>query len=105
MVLVRDDQPTSGAGVTVAAAPEATGRVFVRFADGQRAADATAQLRAAGYEIERTLSWAPNALWVRPAPDRDGRATDPEAGLHALARIPGVVKVEPELLRPRAHKE
>jgi hypothetical protein len=93
----------SDGAVTAGAPPVATGRVFVRFADGMVAAEAADKLRAAGYEIERALDWAPNAIWVRPdegPSGRKGRPADPRA----LEKIPGVVKVEPELLRPRAKK-
>jgi hypothetical protein len=72
-------------------------RVFVRFAEGRVAADAGAALRAAGYEIERVPAWAPHTAWVRP------HATTPPDP-DALARIPGVVLVEPESQLPRAKK-
>jgi len=77
----------------------ASGRSFVRVAEGRHIQELSEPLRAAGYAIEAAPPWAPHAAWLK--------ASTPAAGLQGLtrlARIPGVVHVEPELLRPRARR-
>jgi len=77
----------------------ASGRSFVRLAEGRRIEELAEPLRAAGYAIDTAPPWAPHAAWLK--------ASSPAAGLTGLARlagIAGVEHVEPELLRPRAHK-
>jgi len=80
-------------------APEApgtaTGRVFARFREGTKAADQAAALADAGYDIDTVPPWAPHAAWLRP---RAG------ASFERLGRVAGLEHVEPETLRPRAHK-
>lgn len=78
-----------------------TGRVFVRFADGIRADRHRKQFEAAGFDIDRMLSYAPNAVWLRPTTGGVARALP---GLAALAKLPGVAHVEPQLLLERALK-
>lgn len=77
------------------------GEVFVRFAEPTRAADRTADLAAAGYEVSKTLPWAPQAVWVRA---RSGGIADALANLSRLEAIPGVVRVEPQMLGLRAQR-
>jgi hypothetical protein len=98
---------TDRAGPDVTQATTPTGRVFVRFTEDRIAADAAAQLRAAGYEIERTVSWAPHTVWVRPHASKspaDARATPTAPDVAPLLQIPGVVSAEPEILRPRVRR-
>ena len=76
-----------------------TGRVFVRLEEGLRAEERRPQLLAAGFEIEQVPSYAPHAAWLRP---REGGVAAALHGLAALERVPGVVHVEPQLLRERA---
>lgn len=79
-----------GGGVVVP-----TGRVFVRFAEGERAEDHGAELAEAGYDIEEVPSYAPHAAWVR-ARDRDiGGAL---AHLDRLQAHPAIKNVEPQML-------
>jgi len=103
---IRDGDPPDGAwpvnrGKSDGQLVVATGRIFVRFAEGERAADRAEAFRRAGYEIEKTLPWAANAIWLH-APAAGVAAA--LAGLARLAALPGAVSVEPELLRERAKK-
>jgi hypothetical protein len=78
-----------------------TGRMLVRLADGVRIEDRRASFEAAGFEIDKMLSYAPNAAWLRPA--RGGVAAAlPRAA--DLGNLPDVVHVEPQLLLQRALK-
>lgn len=72
-----------------------TGRVLVRFAAGDRVEAHRDELRAAGYELEAPLGFAPQAGYVRAA------GGDAAAGLDRLRAIPGVEHVEPEVLMQR----
>lgn len=76
-----------------------TGRVFVRFGEGDRAEAHRAALAGAGFVIDAVPAWAPHAAWLRAA---SGDVTEALAGMEALGRLPGAVHVEPELLRARA---
>ena len=79
----------------------ATGRVLVRLADGTDAKTYGERFRSAGFDIDRLLSYAPHAAWLRP---HGGDVADALGSLDALARLPGVVHVEPQLLLHRAEK-
>lgn len=103
---LRDGDPPSGAWPVYRSKSDgqlavATGRIFARFADGERAADRADAFRRAGYEIEKMLPWAENAIWLH-APEAGVAAA--LAGVPRLAALPGAVSVEPELLRQRAKK-
>jgi hypothetical protein len=78
-----------------------TGRVLVRLDEGTDANTYGDRFRAAGFEIDRVLSYAPHAAWLRP---QGGNVADALGSLDALARLPGVVHVEPQLLLDRAEK-
>jgi hypothetical protein len=78
-----------------------TGRVFVRLAKGSRPEEHRSEFGAAGFEIERTLSYAPQAAWLRPV---DGGVGAALTGVGALEAIPGVVHVELQLLLERVVK-
>ena len=69
--------------------------MLVRFPAGDRIEAHREQLRAAGYELDAPLGFAPQAGYVRPA-GRDA------AGLDRLRAIPGVEHVEPEVLMQRS---
>ena len=73
-----------------------TGRIFVRFAAGVRAADRSDALARAGYELVEVLSYAPNAAWVRAA---DGEIATALANLDRLEAVEAVENVEPQMLR------
>ena len=72
-----------------------TGRVLVRFAEGEAAEVHRADLADAGYEIEEVLSYAPHAAWLRAC---SGDIGDTLAQLGRLAAHPGVENVEPQML-------
>jgi hypothetical protein len=78
-----------------------TGRVFVRLAKGTRPEERHSEFGAAGFEIERKLSYAPQAAWLRPVDGGVGAALN---GVGALEAIPGVVHVELQLLLERVVK-
>ena len=78
-----------------------TGRVLVRLSDGIRAEDRRAVFEAAGFRIDQTLSYAPQAAWLQPS---QGGVAAALQGLPDLGRLPDVVHVEPQLLMPRALK-
>jgi hypothetical protein len=107
----RGDPPSTRAaqdvGPVYAAAPGGplavpTGRVFVRLAHGVRPEERRQEFEAAGFEIDRTLSYAPNAAWLRPVSGEISRALP---GLATLDGVPDVVHVEPQMLLERALKE
>jgi hypothetical protein len=75
-----------------------TGRVFVRFAEQIDARAYADPLAAAGYEIVTVPDWAPHTAWLRA---RSHVVADALAGMDALARVPGVEHVEPEMLTRR----
>jgi hypothetical protein len=79
-----------------------TGRVLVRLREGLEADTRRKQFKEAGYDIERTLSYAPNAAWLRPA---SGGVADALSGVSALKAIPDVVHVEPQMLQERRLKQ
>lgn len=78
-----------------------TGRVFVRFANGVRADERKKEFEKAGFEIDKTLSYAPNAIWLRPASGGVHRALP---ALASLNKLPDVEHVEPQLLLERELK-
>jgi hypothetical protein len=79
-----------------------TGRVFIRFAEGIRPEERRDEIAAAGFEIERTLSYAPAAAWLRP---RGQEAATGLSTLSTLEEIPGVLHLEPQMLMARALRE
>jgi len=76
-----------------------TGLVFVRLADGAQAEQRRADFHVAGFDVARTLSYAPNAAWLKP---RDGDVAGALGKLGALKKVAGVVHVEPQMLSARS---
>jgi hypothetical protein len=76
-----------------------TGRVFVRLAPGVRADERRDQFEAAGFRIEKTLSYAPNAAWLCPS---TGSVAEALPRLDELEKLPDVEHVEPQLLMERS---
>jgi len=72
-----------------------TGRVLVRLRPGDEVDAHRAELEAAGYTIDSVLSYAPHAAWVRAA---SGQTADALGHLDALAQLPGVEHVEPQMI-------
>jgi hypothetical protein len=79
-----------------------TGRVFIRFADAERIDTRREDLARAGYDVERTVSYAPNAAWLKP---RTGRIGDGLRGIDALRKLRGVENVEAEVKTERRARE
>lgn len=79
-----------------------TGRVLVRFAEGEPAEHHRDELADAGFDIEDVLSYAPHAAWLRA---RSGDIADALAGLDRLAARPGVEHVEPQMLGEAARRD
>lgn len=76
----------------------ATGTLFVQFA-GQVDPEQRDALDTAGFEVVRTVPYAPNAAWVR---GRGQSAGESLRQIDRLRALPGVESVEPELLRQRS---
>ena len=79
-----------GGGVVVP-----TGRVLVRFADGDSADAHRDELAAAGYDLEEVLGYAPQAGWVRAT---SGSIADTLGHLGRLQGVPGVENVEVQMV-------
>lgn len=79
-----------------------TGEVFVRLAADARVEDHRDAFEAAGYEVSKTLSYAPNAAWLRP---RSGDAADALHHIPGLEALPEVENVEPQMLSARALRD
>jgi hypothetical protein len=78
-----------------------TGRVFVRFRDGERVEGHRDDLSAAGYVLESVPAYAPQAGWLRPT---SARVADALTNLDRLRELPGVKHVEPQLVMERARR-
>ena len=94
---VDDDTPVmpvyrrgAGGGVVVP-----TGRVLVRFAEGDSADAHREELAAGGYELEEALSYAPHAGWARAS---SGSIADTLGHLDRLEALPGVENVEVQMV-------
>ncbi|HEX2043192.1 MAG TPA: hypothetical protein VHF24_11205 [Acidimicrobiales bacterium] len=79
-----------GGGVVVP-----TGRVLVRFPDGDSADAHRDELAAAGYYLEEVLGYAPQAGWVRAT---SGRIADTLGHLDRLEGVPGIENVEVQMV-------
>lgn len=79
-----------------------TGRVLVRFAEGEDAGAHAKRIAKAGYRIEQQLSYAPNAAWLRDEQDDVAGAL---SHIDKLEALPGVENVEPQLLSQRSLKD
>lgn len=74
-----------------------TGLVFIRFAKGVEVDTQHEAIQNAGYEVAQSLSYAPNAAWLR-APS--GSLLEALRGISRLESIPHVEAVEPQMLMP-----
>ena len=79
-----------------------TGRVFVRLPEGVTAEERRAEFAAAGFEITRTVPYAPNAAWLGA---RQGGVAGALAGLAVLVAMTGAVTGEPQMLMARVSKD
>jgi len=78
-----------------------TGRVLVRFTEGEAAADHQDDLRTVGYVVEQVLPYATHTAWVRAA---TGGVAAALRDLDRLSDLPGVVAVEPQMLGSSAKR-
>ncbi|MGI5122403.1 hypothetical protein ACQEU5_23095 [Marinactinospora thermotolerans] len=76
-----------------------TGRLHVRFAEGERAEEQRAELAGIGVVIDRVPAYAPHTAWVRGA---RGDIAESLRLVERLAALDGVRNVEPEMLGERA---
>jgi hypothetical protein len=79
-----------------------TGLVFVRFKIGVTPDDRARDIEDAGYEIEQTLDYAPEAAWVRA---KTGDIADALHGISHLEKISDVENVEPQMLMRRSSRQ
>jgi hypothetical protein len=84
-----------------AAPAVATGRLFVRLAEGSAAADERERFEGLGLAIVDVPSYAPHCAWVAAA---SGRASDALVKLDEVRALPGVEHVEPQLLQARSFR-
>jgi hypothetical protein len=73
-----------------------TGRVFVRFAEGEKAESHRQEINRAGYVLIESPSYAPHAAWLQA---RSGDMADALAGIPRLEKLPDVENVEPQMLK------
>jgi len=75
-----------------------TGLVFIRFAEGVDVESQREVINQAGYEVEQSLDYAPQAAWLRA---QSGNIVDAIAGISQLEAIPNVENVELQMLMER----
>jgi hypothetical protein len=78
-----------------------TGLVFIRFKEGVTVESRRKEIEQEGYEIKESLSYAPNAGWLRT---RSGEIADALKNIPALEKLPGVQNVEPQMLMASARR-
>jgi hypothetical protein len=78
-----------------------TGRVLVRLEKGTKPDERRQEFVLAGYEIEKTLPYAPSSAWLWP---RQGGIAQALNNLDALKKTASVEHVEPQLLMARVFK-
>lgn len=74
-----------------------TGLIFIRFAQGVEVDTQHEAIQNAGYEVDQSLSYAPNAAWLRAS---SGSLLEALKGISRLESIPHVEAVEPQMLMP-----
>ena len=78
-----------------------TGRILVRFGSPDELDHARGAIGEAGYDVERVLSYAPQAAGVRSA---TGAIADGLRNIPKLESIEGIENVEPEMLRKKSNR-
>ncbi|BAB73337.1 hypothetical protein ACN23B_06895 [Anabaena sp. FACHB-709] len=79
-----------------------TGLVFIRFTEGVDIESQQAAINQAGYEVAKTLAYAPNAGWLRA---KTNKIADALKGIAQLSAIKNVENVEPQMLIERQLRE
>ncbi len=78
-----------------------TGLIFVRLSPNLSMNDRARNFADAGYELAKTLSYAPNAGWLRA---KSGNVASALANAANLTDVAGVEHVEPQMLTKAAQK-
>ncbi|WP_216903805.1 hypothetical protein [Synechococcus sp. CCY 9618] len=78
-----------------------TGRLFIRFREGDTVEAHRVELAQAGFPMAEGLEHAPRAGWLRA---RSGSIGDALAGVSRLEAMAGVESVEVQLLMQRAYR-
>jgi hypothetical protein len=78
-----------------------TGRVFVRFAEGDTPQHHERELRDAGFVVAEVPGYAPHAAWLTHA---SGDVAAALRNLPALDRMPEIIHVEPQMIGERASR-
>jgi hypothetical protein len=78
-----------------------TGLIFVRLLPSLKIEDRTKDFEDAGYELAKTLSYAPNAGWLRA---KSGKLADALVNTPKLIDVAGVESVEPQMLSKAVRK-
>jgi hypothetical protein len=78
-----------------------TGQIFVRFKEGTSAEEHRPDIEAAGYEIARLVSYAPQAAWLRA---RSGKVADALGNVKTLEKIADLENAEPQMLTAKANR-
>lgn len=79
----------------------ATGTVYIRFAEAERAEKHAGAIEAAGYRIERVPDYAPHTAWLRHRTDDVGEAL---RHLDALRALTEIEHVEAQMLADRTRR-
>jgi hypothetical protein len=78
-----------------------TGMVFVRLSPDLTIQDHTKDFADAGYEVAKTVAYAPNAVWLRA---KSGKIADALTNTGKLNSVKGVENVEPQMLSKSVRK-
>jgi len=73
----------------------ATGRLWVRFAEGIDATQKREKVEKVGCSLEELPPWTASGAWVRAS---SGKVADALAASAVLQKLPGVEHVEPQML-------
>ncbi|MBW4641278.1 MAG: hypothetical protein KME05_24300 [Gloeocapsa sp. UFS-A4-WI-NPMV-4B04] len=78
-----------------------TGLIFIRFVAGVNVESRREAIKQAGYEVTDSLSYAPQAAWLRA---QSGKILDALVGISRLEAIPDVENIEPQMLMARVQR-
>ena len=79
-----------------------SGLIFIRFVAGVDVKSHREAIKLAGYEVTDSLSYAPQAAWLRA---QSGKILDGLRGISRLEAIPDVENVEPQMLMARVQRQ